>query len=157
MTDQQILISLPNPEATADLAQRIAPLLSPGDCLLLEGQIGAGKTHFARSLIQALLITPEDVPSPTFTLVQTYEVPDAEIWHFDLYRLTNTDDLFELGLEQALEQSICLIEWPDRLGALAPADALTLRFALDDQEQTRRLCVFGPWARWQNVLEVVDA
>ena len=81
-------LDLPGPQATADLAARLGARLQPGDVLLLEGPIGAGKTHFARSLIQSLLTEPEDVPSPTFTLVQVYDTEKGEIWHADLYRLT---------------------------------------------------------------------
>ena len=97
------------------------------------------KTHFARSIIQSLLTNPEDVPSPTFTLVQTYEADAAEIWHLDLYRLTDPSELSELGLEDALEDAICIIEWPDRLGVDVPQNALRLTFALDDDPDARQL------------------
>jgi tRNA threonylcarbamoyladenosine biosynthesis protein TsaE len=103
--------------------------LRAGDCLLLEGQIGAGKSHFARAFIQARLGRAEDVPSPTFTLVQSYQA-DVEIWHADLYRLSHPDEVLELGLDEAFDSAICLIEWPDRLGSLLPKGAMRLRFAL---------------------------
>ncbi|WP_417729103.1 tRNA (adenosine(37)-N6)-threonylcarbamoyltransferase complex ATPase subunit type 1 TsaE [Roseovarius sp.] len=122
------LVHLDSPDATCALAQGLAPLLRAGDTLLLSGGVGAGKTHFARCLIQSLLITPEDVPSPTYTLVQTYEGRTADIWHADLYRLNDTMDLIELGLTEAFSQAICVVEWPDRLGDLTPADALLLDF-----------------------------
>lgn len=121
-------ISSHDPDETAALARRIALLLKPGDCLLLEGDIGAGKTHFARALIGALLARPEDIPSPTFTLVQTYQGADCEIWHADLYRLSGPDEIEELGLVDAFSSAICLVEWPDRLGPLAPPGALSLHF-----------------------------
>ena len=115
--------------STADLAARFAPSLRAGDCRLLSGPIGAGKSTFARALIRALTGNPrEDVPSPTFTLVQTYPTDDVTIWHADLYRLAHPDEAAELGLEEAFETAICLVEWPDRLGALAPACALSLGF-----------------------------
>lgn len=117
------------PEATAQFAAALAPLLGAGDTILLEGEIGAGKSHFARALIQARLKSAgrtEDVPSPTFTLVQAYDDNTCEIWHTDLYRLTNITDIDELGLWQAFESAICLVEWPDRLGSNAPEGALFL-------------------------------
>lgn len=118
-------IPLPDPEATAALGRALAPRLRAGDAVLLEGGLGAGKTHLARALIQALLPVPEDVPSPSFTLVQTYGTPEFEIWHADLYRLSGGADLAELGLEAA-DAALCLIEWPDRLAA-PPPGALRLR------------------------------
>jgi len=122
------MIELPDEAATQALAHRIAPQLKIGDCLLLEGPIGAGKTAFSRALIRARLGRMEDVPSPTFTLVQVYDDPDGDIWHCDLYRLTHPDEAFELGLEEAFETAICLVEWPDRLGKDAPKSASTLTF-----------------------------
>lgn len=121
--------TLRDEDATARLAQRIAPHLTTGDVLLLEGPIGAGKSAFARAVIRARLGRQEEVPSPTFTLVQTYEDQAGDIWHCDLYRLTHPDEAFELGLEEAFETAICLIEWPDRLGSDLPANALMLTFA----------------------------
>ncbi|WP_323035138.1 tRNA (adenosine(37)-N6)-threonylcarbamoyltransferase complex ATPase subunit type 1 TsaE [Pararhodobacter sp.] len=118
---------LPDPDATLRLAQSLVPKLGAGDVLLLEGEIGAGKTHFARGLIQALV--DEDVPSPTFTLVQTYDAPDFEIWHADLYRLSHPDEALELGLTEAFDTALCLVEWPEKLGSDRPKKALTLRFS----------------------------
>jgi tRNA threonylcarbamoyladenosine biosynthesis protein TsaE len=126
-----LTVFLPGPDDTARLGVWFAGKLRPGDVVLLCGDIGAGKTHFARALIQARLGRLEDVPSPTFTLVQTYDAGDTEIWHADLYRLTHPDEVAELGLEAAFDTAICLIEWPDRLGCMTPARAinLTLRTA----------------------------
>lgn len=139
--------------ATTALAQRIAPLLRAGDALLLSGHIGAGKSFFARSLIRARLGNPaEDVPSPSFTLVQTYQADGAEIWHCDLYRLSSPQEVFELGLDEAFMQAICLIEWPDRLGDLAPADALFLNFAANDDHHT---LAFSGASQWSKRLESV--
>jgi len=122
-------LSLPDPDATDRFARTLAPRLGPGDVLLLEGPIGAGKTHFARALILALLPVPEEVPSPTFTLVQVYDAPGFAIWHADLYRLTHPDEAVELGLAEAFDTALCLVEWPERLGPHRPASALTLCFA----------------------------
>jgi len=128
MASDVISINLPDEAATDALAQRIAPHLLRGDCFLLEGAIGAGKTAFSRALIRARLGRMEDVPSPTFTLVQEYEDPEGDLWHCDLYRLTHPDEAFELGLDDAFEHAICLIEWPDRLGSDQPANASRLTF-----------------------------
>ncbi|MFM2354575.1 MAG: tRNA ((37)-N6)-threonylcarbamoyltransferase complex ATPase subunit type 1 TsaE [Pseudomonadota bacterium] len=131
MTDATRLhLSLAGPDDTDRLGRIIAPLLEPGDCLLLSGGLGAGKTHLARAIIRTLLQasgTDEDVPSPTYTIVQTYSAGDLEIVHADLYRLTSRDEIVELGLEDAFATALTLIEWPERLGRDAPAGALAIR------------------------------
>lgn len=132
-------LTLTSAAQTADLAVHLAPHLGAGDVILLSGPIGAGKTHFARALIRALLPVPEDVPSPTFTLVQTYDGPGVEIWHSDLYRLGHPDEVIELGLTDAFETAICLVEWPDRLGDLAPVDALCVELQDDPETPDGRL------------------
>ncbi|SMX47160.1 tRNA (adenosine(37)-N6)-threonylcarbamoyltransferase complex ATPase subunit type 1 TsaE [Actibacterium lipolyticum] len=147
--------TLRSEEETAKLAQRLAPALGAGDVLLLQGPIGAGKTHFARSLIQFLMARDghvEDVPSPTFTLVQTYDAGALEIWHSDLYRLTHPDEVTELGLEDAFETALCLIEWPDRLGELVPETALTLTFSQGDTDDARQLTLSATDPRWADRL-----
>lgn len=141
-------LTLPGPEATADLAQAIAPLVRPGDTLLLQGDLGAGKSHLARSLIRARLGAGgalAEVPSPTFTLVQTYEAPDAEIWHADLYRLSDPQELWELGLDGAMETAICLIEWPDRIAPDWPDTAVCLSLETPaEAPETRVLELWAP-------------
>jgi tRNA threonylcarbamoyladenosine biosynthesis protein TsaE len=121
---------LPTEAATTALGIRLASLARTGDCILLEGQIGSGKSHLARSFIRARLGREEDVPSPTFTLVQVYEAEDADIWHADLYRLSHPDEVRELGLEAAFGRAIVLVEWPDRLGTLASPQALWVRLEM---------------------------
>lgn len=141
-----ICIDLPGPEATDTLARALAPHLGAGDVLALHGPIGAGKTHFARTLILARLAEhglAEEVPSPTFTLVQTYRAGDLEIWHADLYRLTHPDEAAELGLTEAFDTALCLIEWPDRLGTDLPADALHLRLEAGTTPEARRAYLAG--------------
>jgi tRNA threonylcarbamoyladenosine biosynthesis protein TsaE len=105
--------------------------------VLLAGAIGAGKTHLARALIRART-GEQDIPSPTFTLVQTYNSPGADLWHADLYRLSHPDEALELGLADAMSTAIVLVEWPDRLGNLAPPGALhiALRVAGDGRTAT---------------------
>lgn len=141
-------LHLPTPEATAALARGFAPHLVPGDVLLLSGGIGAGKTHFARALIRALQDTPEDVPSPTFTLVQEYDTRAGPLVHADLYRLSGPDGVDELGLWESFDDAICLVEWPDRLGTEAPADALHLDFAVGADDESRDLVLHWQTSRW---------
>ena len=136
--DQAVSFHLDDDEATARLGAWLSGYLGRGDCVLLSGPIGAGKSHLARAFIRARLGRMEDVPSPTFTLVQTYDA-DVEIWHADLYRLSHPDEVIELGLEDAFSCAICLIEWPDRLGDLAPKDAI--RITLSDEGVGRRVCL----------------
>jgi tRNA threonylcarbamoyladenosine biosynthesis protein TsaE len=120
---------LPDEEATQKLAESLAAKARPGDILLLEGPLGAGKTSFSRAFIRALAGDPKlEIPSPTFTLVQSYQTPKGEIWHYDLWRLIDHYAMEELGWDEAA-QKIVLVEWPDRLGPLTPPQALHLRFA----------------------------
>lgn len=149
-------MTLVSPEDTLALAARLGTELAVGDVLLLEGSIGSGKTHFARSLIQSLMQVPEDVPSPTFTLVQAYNTTVGEIWHCDLYRFSSVDEVEELGLIDAFETAICLVEWPEKLGPLAPQSALTISFAIDPNEtETRHLTLTWSDPKWTHKLEAI--
>ena len=123
--------------ATAELAAALAGCARAGDVIALHGPLGAGKTAFARAFIGARAALAGqadalgDVPSPTFTLVQTYDMTDPAIWHFDLYRLDKPDDALELGLDEAFNEAISLIEWPERLGPYLPRRALHLSLGFD--------------------------
>ncbi len=146
-----LTLDLNSPAETAGLAAQMAPLLEPGDTLLLDGPVGAGKSHFCRALIQTRMAehgAVEDVPSPSFTLVQTYDLGGIELWHVDLYRLSDPHEMLELGLDEAFAQAICLIEWAARLGDLRPAEALQLTLSPAADPEARQLHLSGS-ARWQ--------
>jgi tRNA threonylcarbamoyladenosine biosynthesis protein TsaE len=133
--------------ATGALAARLAAAARPGDCILLEGPLGAGKSAFARAFLRTMAGDPAlEVPSPTFTLVQAYDMPGPmTAWHFDLYRLDGPDGLAELGWEEARE-GLVLVEWPDRLGHLAPAEALRVSLEPLEDGEARRATLAG-WPR----------
>lgn len=136
---------------TEDFARQIAARLRPGDVLFLEGDLGMGKSVFARALIRSLTGNPGlDVPSPTFTLVQTYDTEKGPLWHFDLYRIKDPDEIWELGWEEALGGGIILVEWPSRLGnGLAPPDRLTLGFTANPQQPEQRVITITPFGAWE--------
>jgi tRNA threonylcarbamoyladenosine biosynthesis protein TsaE len=143
-----LIIDLEDETATEDLAVRVGSLLRPGNVVALRGDLGAGKTSFARALIQSLGDPDDEVPSPTFTLVQTYETPAGSIWHFDLYRLSGADEVIELGWDEVRADGIALVEWPDRLGPLLPADRLDIAISFGPTPETRRISLtgHGGWA-----------
>jgi tRNA threonylcarbamoyladenosine biosynthesis protein TsaE len=142
----RLSLDLPDESATARLARRIAALVRPGDVIALRGDLGTGKTAFARAFIGE-----EDVPSPTFTLVQTYEAKVGRIWHFDLYRLKTPEEAVELDIEDAFAEGISLIEWPERLGALLPRQRLDIAFEFAGAPGARRLRLEGR-GRWAGLL-----
>jgi tRNA threonylcarbamoyladenosine biosynthesis protein TsaE len=155
---EAVSLHLPDPDATADLARRVAAIARPGDVIALTGDLGAGKSTFARAFIHALpqpdgSYVEEHVPSPTFTLVQTYDRRPASVWHFDLYRLGEPSEVTELGWDEARDGGILLVEWPDRLGPLAPRERLDVTLILPpnepDPEAAGRTAVIqggGAWA-----------
>jgi tRNA threonylcarbamoyladenosine biosynthesis protein TsaE len=126
---QPLALDLDGLAATERLAARLAGIARIGDVIGLAGDLGAGKTAFARAFVRRLTTPDEEVPSPTFTLVQTYEGKSGPIYHFDLYRVASPAEAWELGIEEAFAEGISLIEWPERLGPLAPIGMLVLRFA----------------------------
>src|SRR6516162_10934706 len=141
---------LPDEAATAAFAARISALAATGDIIALKGDLGAGKTTFARGFIRARGGT-EEVPSPTFTLVQIYDLGSAVVWHFDLYRLKSPEEAWELGIEDAFSEGISLIEWPERLGPLLPRRRLEIEFLFGDQPHSRRALI-AAGESWQNRL-----
>jgi tRNA threonylcarbamoyladenosine biosynthesis protein TsaE len=131
--------------ATARLGAAIARLVRTGEAVCLSGPLGAGKSTLARALVRALTTPDEDVPSPTFTLVQFYEGRDLKIAHFDLYRLTNPDEAYEIGLDEALDDGAAVIEWPERLDGHLPPDRLDVEIALVAAGRDVRLTPHGAW------------
>jgi len=155
----EIDLNLPDPAATERLAAIIGMQARAGDAILLSGDLGAGKTHFARAFINALTPSPEEVPSPTFTLVQTYDaiaqgVP-VRIWHFDLYRLKSPEETLELGIDEVFAEGIALVEWPDRLGSYKPREHLELRLAITGEGARQATLV--PTPIWRDRAAVVAA
>lgn len=142
-------IVLPDAAATTRLGQVVAPLLRTGDSVLLYGPLGMGKSTLARGLIRALTTPDEDVPSPTFTLVQFYDSEPA-VAHFDLYRLTRPEEAFEIGLDEALDDGCAVIEWPERLGEDPGRFLGPDRLIIDISEQGEgRLATVSGAGRWE--------
>lgn len=131
--------------ATARLGTAIARALKPGEAICLTGPLGAGKSTLARALVRARTTATEDVPSPTFTLVQFYEGDGLKLAHFDLYRLTSAEEAYEIGLDEALEDGAAVIEWPERLEGHLPPDRLDIEIALDGEARRARLVPAGTW------------
>jgi tRNA threonylcarbamoyladenosine biosynthesis protein TsaE len=163
--DYEGWLRLPDADATARLGALIASQLRLGEAVCLYGPLGAGKSTLARALIRALTHAGEDVPSPTFTLVQIYEGPEFPIAHFDLYRLTSAAEAYEIGLEEALETGAAVIEWPERLEGDLPPDRLDVELAIPPDAapgqaigaRLVRLTGHGPWIGRGHGLEQVSA
>lgn len=139
-------IALPDPAATLDLGRRLGARLSPGDVVCLSGGLGAGKTTLARGAIEAWTGQPEEAPSPTYTLVQTYDGARGQLWHVDLYRLKRPDEAWELGLEDAFFDAACLIEWPERLEGQLPRERLDIALTQDGDGRRAVLSGAGRWS-----------
>lgn len=151
-TDSRFTASFPiaGLENTARLGAAIAAALKRGDAVALHGDLGAGKTALARTILQALGVTGP-IASPTFTLVQTYETADLPVRHYDLYRIEEEGEMEELGLDEALAEGATLIEWPERAGGYLPEDALNLSLTITGA-QSRLAVIEGP-ARWAAVFQ----
>lgn len=146
-SEARLELDLSGLAATGGLAARLANLAEPGDLIGLSGELGTGKTAFARAFLAARAATSgaeiDEVPSPTFTLVQTYELGPDTVWHFDLYRLDRAEDVYELGIEDALADGIVLIEWPERMAALLPDDRLDIELRFAESPERRRAVLIG--------------
>ena len=150
-----LVIDLADEAATAALAARLAAVARPADIIALKGELGVGKTAFARAFIRARG-NEDEVPSPTFTLVQVYNVGPTAIWHFDLYRIRAPEDAWELGIEDAFISGISLIEWPERLGPLLPERRLEITFSFGDRPCERHVSL-DPGKEWQARLALIAA
>jgi len=138
-------VPLPDAKATDALGARLGAVLQPGDIVLLHGDLGMGKTTLARGLIAARCGVA-DAPSPTYTLVQSYDTQDGQwLLHADLYRIEDERELPELGLDDAFDAAICLIEWPDRLGRFTPDRRLDLYLKPDGESRIAEIVPVGEW------------
>lgn len=148
LLSRTVPLDLPDEAATAALAARLGAALGPGDVVALWGGLGSGKTALVRALVRAQLGPAAEVPSPTFTLLQTYDLPVGTLWHFDLYRIESPDEVVELGWDEARAGGIAMVEWPDRLGSLLPGDRLdvALDFGAAPGARSARLTGHGGWA-----------
>ena len=146
-TSKPVTLVLEDEAATVRFGRKLAGLLRRGDVVALSGGLGSGKTALARAVVRAFL-AEEEVPSPTFTLVQTYDTPDFAIWHVDLYRLDGPSEIRELGLDDAIDAGgVLLIEWPERAGAWPPGDRLDISLSFGKSAAARRaeLTARGDW------------
>lgn len=143
-------------------AKALARHCTTGDVIALYGSLGAGKTVFSRAFIRSLSDENEEVPSPTFTLVQTYDVQSAggeetAVWHFDLYRLKEAEEIYELGFEEALSSGISLIEWPERAGRLLPRSRLEIKIdPLPQSPDERRISLHPCGPQWEKRMEEIN-
>ncbi|AFX99606.1 hypothetical protein A1OE_1437 [Candidatus Endolissoclinum faulkneri L2] len=141
-------VLLDNLNATHNLAAFLAKRATIGMAILLKGSLGAGKSELARAFVRAWLNEPEaEVPSPSFTIIQSYESTRGSVWHCDLYHLSNLGEIEELGLEEAFDESIVLVEWPYQLGTHLPFNRLELSLEVCDSCEWRiaHLIPYGTW------------
>jgi len=144
MTTPQKTILLATPDDTLALGARLAAVLKVGDVIALTGALGAGKTTVSRGLIQAISGDIE-VPSPTYTLLQTYPADGFDVYHFDFYRLEKPEDSLELGLDDALDYGASLMEWPERLGRYLPEDNLSVNITFRGEGRLATLTAGPSW------------
>ncbi len=138
---------------TESLAEILAGCCHVGDCIALQGELGAGKTAFARGFVNSLCQYNVEVISPTFTLVQIYEMSEGMIWHFDLYRLENVNDIYETGMEEALSEALTLIEWPEMVMHLLPESRLNVHIAYGENDNQRIITLTGNENKWSTLFD----
>jgi tRNA threonylcarbamoyladenosine biosynthesis protein TsaE len=137
----ELRLRVEDEKGTARIAERLARVARRGDMIGLRGGLGSGKTTFARAFIRALTTPEEEVPSPTFTLVQRYETDTHAVFHFDLYRLESSDEVWELGIEEAFAEGVSLVEWPEWLGVFRPAGWCEIDFDLGCAPTARAITI----------------
>lgn len=142
---------LENKEQTKKIATKLAKMVNLGDIITLSGNLGAGKTSFAQYFIKSLSDLDIEVTSPTFNLLHVYQLKTIEIWHFDLYRLKNSDEVYELGIEDAFIKGVSLIEWPEIIQTILPKDRLDLRIDFSSNKDERILTWKGS-SKWTELL-----
>lgn len=150
-------IHLTSEDQTLDFANKMFDFLAPQDVVFLSGPLGSGKSVFSRALIRKLSKDSElTVPSPTFTLVQTYETDLCPIWHFDLYRIKSPEEIYEIGWEDATYEGISLVEWAEKMEDLAPPDRLEINFEPSKQDENIRDLTLIPHGSWIERLKGIE-
>ena len=137
---------------TQQFAHKLAPMLQPKDIILLRGDLGVGKTTLTRNIINEIGLQKEEVPSPTFTLLQTYDTDEFPIFHFDLYRLKKPEEVLELGIEDAFYDGVSLIEWPEKMGSYLPQKKV-LNVEISCQDEMRTFAFSSKNPKWNERLE----
>lgn len=145
-------VYLKNLEDTKVLATFIAKHLSPGDVVTFRGNLGAGKTSFVKYMINSLSKSEVEVTSPSFNLLHIYDQNNIELWHFDLYRLKDIDEIYELGIEDAFIKGVSLIEWPEIIDKILPKNRLEIKLSFAEKENARIVNLSG-FSKWSKILE----
>lgn len=155
---QPLSLAITNLEDLSSLATCVADLSDDIDIILLQGDLGTGKSAFARCFLTHLDASLIEIPSPTFTLVQTYSTPTKEVWHFDLYRLTNQEEVYEIGIEEAFVSGVSLIEWPERFYYQSLRDYLHIRldFAPSSVLTGQRSATLYGAGKWAERLPIIE-
>lgn len=154
MAEQIKTFSIHTLEDTQRFAKSLAPLLRPKDIILLRGDLGLGKTTLTRAIINEIGLQAEEVPSPTFTLLQTYDTKCGPLYHFDFYRIRKPEEIYELGIEDAYAYGITLIEWGEKMGPLEPVKrALIIDMSMHGEERT--FAVYSSNPVWQDRIKAL--